>query len=38
VRTHAANGQLATGWVWRKLYRRVRCIGFPRYYNERIAP
>jgi len=38
VRTHAANGQLATGWVWRKLYRRVRCIGFPRYYNMRIAP
>lgn len=36
VRTHNANGMIFTGWVWLRYYRRVRCIGVPRYYNERI--
>lgn len=38
VRTHVANGLIDTGWVWLKKYRRLRCVGFPRYYNERLAP
>lgn len=37
VKTHEANGLIYTGWVWLKPYRRLRCIGFPIYYNERIA-